>query len=81
MLYDAVRMEVPEGAEAAPVTPGTRLAEMRVSPVWLKENGKAVQPIQLSLQHIGEPVEVSVQSGAGKLGRCAADHSRIPYRV
>lgn len=61
MLYDAVRLETPDGVESAPVTPESRLANLTVPAVWLKDNGKSVQPIHLKLRHIGPPVDVSIR--------------------
>ncbi|HYG33808.1 MAG TPA: polysaccharide lyase family protein, partial [Clostridia bacterium] len=63
-LYDAVRFEAPAGAELCPVNPGTRIVSVSVPPVWLKEGGKAVQPLKLMLRHIGNPTETSIKVGS-----------------
>jgi hypothetical protein len=57
VLYDGVRLETPAGAELAPVTQGTRLAGVSVPPVWLNEGGKAVQPLSLTIRHVGEAAD------------------------
>lgn len=60
ILYDAVKMSTPAGAELGAVTPGTRLVGVSVPQVWLKDGTQAVQPVTLTLRHVGEPQPASV---------------------
>lgn len=61
MLYDAVWLETPAGAALAPETPGTRLVRVEAPSVWLKDGEQAVQPLNVTLRHIGDEAEVAVR--------------------
>lgn len=63
LLYDAVQLETPAGAELTGVSSGTRLVGVRIPPVWVKEGDRAVQPLSLAIRHVGEPVDATVQLG------------------
>lgn len=45
---------------AAPAAPATRLSGVKVPPVWLKRDGKPVQPLTVSVQHSGATVEATL---------------------
>lgn len=62
-LYDSIALEAAPGTELGTVVPGTRLAALRLPPVWLKEEGKPVQPITLHLRHIGPDAEATITLG------------------
>ncbi len=54
-LYDAVRLESPAGIEllADPSTSGTHLTRVESPSVWLRRGEGAVQPIEVTLRHVG----------------------------
>ncbi len=54
VMYDSLRLETPADLKLKPVPSGTRLVGVDVPPVWLKEGGKPVQPVAVTLRHIGE---------------------------
>ena len=47
-------------APAAPAAPATRLSGVKVPPIWLKRDGKPVQPLTVSVQHSGATVEATL---------------------
>jgi len=61
VLYDAIRLEAPTSLQLQPVPPGTQMLGVTVPPVWLKEAGKPVQPITVTLRHIGEDQQAALQ--------------------
>ena len=61
ILYDYVALKVPAGVEKGALDNVTQLLGVDTQPYLIKHtDGKLYQPVQASLLHIGEPVEVSV---------------------
>jgi hypothetical protein len=60
IIYDAVRLDTPADLQLKPVSNATRLMNITVPPVWLSENGKALQPLKATLRHVGENQEITV---------------------
>ena len=61
ILYDYVALKAPAGVEKGPLDNITKLLGVDTQPYLVKHtDGKLYQPVQVSLLHIGEPVEVSV---------------------
>jgi hypothetical protein len=50
----------PGAAADTPTAPATRLSGVKVPPVWLKRDGKPVQPLTVSVQHSGATVEATL---------------------
>ena len=63
LLYDAVRLETPEGLALAGETQGTRIVRVDVPPVWLRENGQATQPLHVTIRHVGPEAEAVLRLG------------------
>jgi hypothetical protein len=61
MLYDSIELQCPPGAELGSVAPGTMLLGVDVPQVWLKDGERAVQPISVTLRHIGEGREATLR--------------------
>lgn len=61
ILYDALWLEAPAGLTLVPETPGTRLVRVEAPSVWLKDGGQAVQPVNVTLRHIGAEADVVVR--------------------
>jgi alpha-mannosidase len=62
LLYDNVRLEAPAPLASAAVAAETRIAAVRVWPAWLKEGYEAVQPVTVSLRHVGADLDAEVRS-------------------
>ncbi len=69
VLYDAVRLDAPAGTTLTPESPGTRLVRLEVPPVWLKDGAQAVQPIAITLRHIGPEADAVVRLGDREAAR------------
>ena len=52
---------IPAFAVEAPAPAATRVSGVKVPPLWLKQDGKPVQPLTITLRHAGNDVEASVQ--------------------
>jgi len=62
VLYDHVALTVPSGIETGPVEPQTKLMDVNSQPYLLRHaDGKMYQPVQVSVLHIGQPVEALVE--------------------
>lgn len=73
LLYDAVRLEGPEGLELVPAK--TRTALVLVEPIralQLAANGASVQPLRLSVVHGGAEADATVRLG---------DDTRVALRL
>jgi hypothetical protein len=57
LLYDSIRLEASEPVRVRPVAPRTIVAGITVPPVWLKGDGQSAQPVEVTIRHIGEPME------------------------
>ena len=60
VLYDSVSLEAPASLQLKPTASGTRLLGLSVPPVWLKGDGKPLQPLTLTLRHIGGDLDASL---------------------
>lgn len=60
VLYDSLWLEAPEGVELVAEAKGTRLVRVDVPPLWRWEGGVAVQPLTVTLRHVGEEVDALV---------------------
>ncbi len=60
-LYDSLRLEVPKAVELVPEPTGTRLVRVDVPPLWRREGGQAVQPLTLTLRHVGDDTDAVVR--------------------
>jgi len=60
VLYDAVTLQTPAELQLKPVTTGTQLVGINIPPVWLKDDGKPVQPVTVTLRHIGEDLDATL---------------------
>ena len=61
VLYDHAAMNVPSGIEAGPVETATKLMDVQSQPQLIKsDDGRMLQPVQVSVLHIGEPAEAVV---------------------
>jgi hypothetical protein len=65
LIYDALQLEVPDGAALGAVAPGTHLISLDAPPVWLNQDGWPMQPVKLGVRHVGDEAEAHVQLGAG----------------
>jgi hypothetical protein len=70
-VYKSVRLEVPEGVVAMPVSERTWLAEVELPPVWLKGDGQELQPIKVTACHTGRGVQAAWKLGKAVLGEVA----------
>ena len=61
ILYDAIALTTGADLHMTPVPATTSLLGVEVPPVWLKEQGQSVQPVTLTLRHIGPDAEAAVQ--------------------
>ena len=61
VLYDAVTLDVPAELQLEPVATGPRLVGVEMPSVWLKEDGKAVQPVTVTLRNVGSEQETALQ--------------------
>ena len=65
-------------AAEAPAVAETRVSAVKVPPVWLKQDGKPVQALNVTLHHVGKEMEASVQVDgveAAKLSLKAGDQA------
>lgn len=62
-LYDAVRLETPEGVALVPEPESTTLTRTEVPPVWLRVGDQPVQPLVLQLRHVGPERTALLQAG------------------
>jgi alpha-mannosidase len=88
LLYDGLRLEVPAGFELAAESPGTRLARVDTPAVWRRQGDQAIQPVEITLRHIGaetpaqlrlgtaEPVPVRLKGGLQVLSLAAPAEER-----
>jgi len=60
-MYDALRLEAPDGAELVQEAAGTRWVRVEMPPLWRREGGRAVQPIAVTLRHVGDAVDAVVR--------------------
>lgn len=83
VLYDAVTLEAPAGTALATVAAGTRLVGVQVPPVWLREGDRAVQPVNVTLRHVGPDADVEVRLGdaAAKALRLTKGSQTIELRA
>lgn len=65
MLYDSVALTVPAGAELAPVQSRTLLEEVRPVRALQEQEGKAFQPILVTLRHFGAEADAVVRLEKG----------------
>ncbi len=63
LLYDSIQFETPPGTELGAVMARTILAGVRLPPVWLNQDSRAVQPVHLNVRHVGPDVAGTVQAG------------------
>ncbi len=59
LLYDWVGLEAPPGLELSPVS-GTTLGSVQSPPVLVEQGGKLRQTIQVTIRHLGEPLDATV---------------------
>jgi alpha-mannosidase len=71
-LYDSLQLFTAADTRLAAVPAGTRLSQVTVAPYWLQATDGPVQPVQLRLQHIGDPTEAKVRIG---------DRAPLPIRL
>jgi alpha-mannosidase len=69
MLYDSVELAAPAGAELGPVQSRTLLDDVRPVRALREQDGKAFQPVVVSLRHFGEDAEVVVRLQDGPAAR------------
>ncbi len=68
-LYDAVRLETPEDVRLVPEAPGTRLVRVVVPPHWRRAAGQPMQPIQVTLRHVGPDTDAVLLLADQELAR------------
>ena len=71
VLYDALALNAPAELKLKPAATGTRLLGVDVPPVWLKQEGKPVQPVTVTLRHIGETVNATARLDGADAGKIA----------
>ena len=67
-LYDAVRLEVPEGVELVKEAEGTRLVRIEVPPLWRREAGQPVQSVTVTLRHVGDVADAVIRVAEREAG-------------
>ena len=63
ILYDDVRLEGTDGFEVVSLKPETHLVDVKSKPVWIKDGSQSVQPVDVTLRHIGEKKKGGFVSG------------------
>lgn len=67
MLYDSLELQCPPGAELGAVASGTTLVDAEVPRVWLNDGRQAVQPVTVTLRHIGGAGEAILRLDGSEL--------------
>lgn len=66
MLYDALSLEAPAGAQLADAAPSTHLEATTPVRALRKEGDALVQDIELKARHFGEPLDASIRINGGE---------------
>lgn len=65
LLYDAIGLTVHDGASLAPCRTRTAIERVRPLRALVQHGDRLRQPVQVTVRHVGEPVELSLRLGAG----------------
>ncbi len=70
MLYDWLALEAPTGTTLAPIRSHTLISDVRPVRALKEQKGLFVQPVEVTLRHVGSPMEATVFADNTALLQC-----------
>lgn len=61
ILYDHLALETPAGVLSAPTQTITKLRDVQALPALIERDGKLYQPVNVTVSHLGDPTEATLQ--------------------